>query len=146
MLCLRLLCFVPTEPNRNFCSKCVSLGPEPLTAHNNCASSRAALTHRSLSYPSCASCSKSTRARSRPPPRRCGEHGQSSSSMSLAVLTLPLQLLSHLHASLGDELTDASCISKLPDAAQVGACCNGLVHWGRRVASAFSFCHRQFGF
>ena len=32
-----------------------------------------------------------------------------------------LQLLSHLHASLGDELTEPSSVSKLPDAAQVCA-------------------------
>jgi hypothetical protein len=30
-----------------------------------------------------------------------------------------LQLLSHLHASLGDELTEPSSVSKLPDSAQV---------------------------
>jgi hypothetical protein len=35
---------------------------------------------------------------------------------SLIVL---LQLIAHLHASLGDELTDASSISKLQDSAQV---------------------------
>ena len=33
----------------------------------------------------------------------------------------PPQLLSHLHASLGDELTDPSAVAKLPDAAQVKA-------------------------
>ena len=31
----------------------------------------------------------------------------------------PPQLLSHMHATLGDELTDASSVAKLPDAAQV---------------------------
>lgn len=44
----------------------------------------------------------------------------SSSAEHADSLAPPPQLLSHLHASLGDELTDASSIAKLPDAAQVG--------------------------
>jgi len=35
------------------------------------------------------------------------------------VKTATTQLLSHLHASLGDELTEPSSVSKLPDSAQV---------------------------
>jgi hypothetical protein len=44
------------------------------------------------------------------------------------VLTV-LQLLAHLHASLGDELTDPSSIAKLPDAAQVQFCLSSIFFW-----------------
>jgi len=56
----------------------------------------------------------------------------------------PPQLLSHLHASLGDELTDPSAVAKLPDAAQVKrmlALAGCLRLWAARANLAAKGCN-----
>ena len=86
-------------------------------------------------YLCCASCWRSTKGRSRRRQRRSRvalcqwvvlqTMGGNGIDNPFAVYVSPplshaaVQLLSHLHASLGDELTEPSSVCKLPDSAQV---------------------------